>query len=175
MGYASLVMEWGMEDNFNHSVDPLAINLFISFTMDLIHAITLDYIKGGYPEKPESLEEALAFWTVESLAGLLHYPQFISTSWSLKGTIMGPRDQDPKHLNLFFPESDDTLKDSGWDAVLRWGYLKSLFAQKRRMPRNDFIDLRQDLGRIFNRLQCLPVAGVRNGCYKGSIWIEGEK
>ena len=61
---------------------------------------------------------------------------------------MGPRDQNPKHLNLFFPESDDTLKDSGWDAVLRWGYLKSFFAQKRRMPRDDFIDLRQDLGRI---------------------------
>ena len=55
-----------MEDNFNDSVDPLAINLFIAFTMDLIHAITLDYIKGGYPEKPESLEEALEFWTVES-------------------------------------------------------------------------------------------------------------
>ena len=27
---ASMVMEWVMEDNFNHSVDPLAINLFIS-------------------------------------------------------------------------------------------------------------------------------------------------
>ena len=88
---------------------------------------------------------------------------------------MGPRDQDPKHLNLFFPESDDTLKDPGWDAVLRWGYLKSFFAQKRRMPRDDFIDLRQDLGRIFNRLQCLPVAGVPKGCYKGSIWMEGKK
>ena len=172
---ASMVMEWVMEDDFNHSVDPLAINLFIAFTMDLIHAITLDYIKGGYPEKPESLEEAMEFWTVESLAGLLHYPEFISTNWSLKGTIMGPRDQDPKHLNLFFPESDDTLKDSGWDAVLRWGYLKSFFAQKRRMPRDDFIDLKQDLGRIFNRLQCLPVAGVPKGCYKGSIWVEGKK
>ena len=40
-------MEWVMEDNFNDSIDPLAINLFIAFTMDLIHAITLDYIKGG--------------------------------------------------------------------------------------------------------------------------------
>ena len=44
---ASLVMEWVMEDNFNDSIDPLAINLSIAFTMDLIHAITLDYIKGG--------------------------------------------------------------------------------------------------------------------------------
>ena len=88
---------------------------------------------------------------------------------------MGPRDQDPKHLGLFFLESDDTLKDSGWDAVLIWGYLKSFFAQKRRVPRDEFIDLRQDLGRIFNRLQCLPVAGVPKGCYQGSIWIEGEK
>ena len=58
---------------------------------------------------------------------------------------------------------------------MRWGYLKSFFAQKRRMPRDDFIDLRQDLGRIFNILQCLPVAGVPKGCYKGSIWMEGEK
>ena len=89
--------------------------------------------------------------------------------------IMGPRDQDPKHLSLFFLESDDTLKDSGWDAVLIWGHLKSFFAQKRRVPRDEFSDLWQDLGRIFNRLQCLPVAGVPKGCYKGSIWIEGEK
>ena len=89
--------------------------------------------------------------------------------------IIGPRDQDPKYLSLFFPESDDTLKDSGWDAVLRWRYLKSFFAQKRRMPRDDFIDLRQDPGRIFNRLQCLPVAGVSKGRYKGSIWVEGKK
>ena len=89
--------------------------------------------------------------------------------------IIGPRDQDPKHLSLFFLESDDTLKNSGWDAVLIWGYLKSFFAQKRRMPRDEFSDLRLDLGRIFNRLQCLPVAGVPKGHYKGSIWIEGKK
>ena len=88
---------------------------------------------------------------------------------------MGPRDQDPKHLSLFFLESDDTLKNSGWDAVLMWGYLKSFFAQKRRMPRDEFSDLRLNLGRIFNRLQCLPVAGVPKGHYKGSIWIEGKK
>ena len=60
--------------------------------------------RGGYPEKRESLEEAMEFWTVESLVGLLHYPEFISTSWSLKGAIMGPRDQDPKYINWFFTE-----------------------------------------------------------------------
>ena len=73
---------------------------------------------------------------------------------------MGPRDQDRKYVDLFFPETDNTLKDLGWDAVVRWGYLKPFFAQKRRMPRDDFIDLRQDLRRIFNRLQCLPVDGM---------------
>ena len=46
----------------------------------------------------------MEFWTVESLVGLLHYPEFISTSWSLKGAIMGPRDQDPKYINWFFTE-----------------------------------------------------------------------
>ena len=50
-----------MEEDFNDSVNPLAINLFIAFTMDLIHAITLDYIKGAYPDQPESLEEAMGF------------------------------------------------------------------------------------------------------------------
>ena len=89
--------------------------------------------------------------------------------------IIGPRDQDPKYLSLFFPESDDTLKDSGWNTVLMWGYLKLFFVQKRRMPRDDFSHLRQDLGRIFNRLQCLPVAGVPKGHLKGSIWIEEKK
>ena len=39
--------------------------------MDLIHAITLDYVKGGYPEAPRSLEEAMGLWTVERLDGLL--------------------------------------------------------------------------------------------------------
>ena len=68
--------------------------------------------------------------------------------WSLKGTIMGARDQDHKHLDSFFPQSNDSLKDSGWDAVLRWGYLKSFFPQKRRMSRHDFIDLKWDLLRI---------------------------
>ena len=77
---ASLVKEWEMEEDFNDSVNPLAINLFIAFTMDLIHAITLDYIKGAYPDQPESLEEAMGFWTMQSLAGLLHYPEFVSTS-----------------------------------------------------------------------------------------------
>ena len=43
------------------------------------------------------------------------------------------------------------------------------------MPRDDFIDLRWDLSRIFNRLQCLPVAGMPKGRYKGSIWMEGKK
>ena len=43
------------------------------------------------------------------------------------------------------------------------------------MPRDDISDLRQDLGRIFNRLQCLPVAGVPKRLYKGSIWIEEKK
>ena len=38
--------------------------------------------------------------------------------------IIGPRDQDPKYLSLFFLKSDDTLKDSGWNTVLMWGYLK---------------------------------------------------
>ena len=61
-------------------------------------------VQRGYPEKRESLEEAMEFWTVESLVGLLHYPEFISTSWSLKGAIMGPRDQDPKYINWFFTE-----------------------------------------------------------------------
>ena len=89
--------------------------------------------------------------------------------------IIGTRDQDPKYLSLFFPDSDDTLKDFGWNTVLMWGYLKSFFVQKRRMPRDDFSDLRQDLGRIFNRLQCLPVAGVPKGHLKGSIWIEEKK
>ena len=84
-------------------------------------------------------------------------------------------DQDPKHIDLFFPETNNNLKDLGWDAVLRWGYLKSFFAQKRRMPRDDFIDLRQDLRRIFNRLQCLPVAAIPKGNYNGSIWMEGKK
>ena len=88
---------------------------------------------------------------------------------------MGPMDQDPKHIDSFFPETNNNLKDSGWDAVLRWGYLKSFFAQKRRMPRDDFIDLRWDLRRIFNRLQCLPVAGMPKWCYKGSMWMEGKK
>ena len=117
----------------------------------------------------------MGFWTVQSLAGLLYYPEFVSTSWGLEGTIMGPRDQDPKHIDSFFPETNNNLKDSGWDAVLRWGYLKSFFVQKRRMPRVDFIDLRWDLRRIFNRLQCLPVAGMPKGRYKGSIWMEGKK
>ena len=96
---ASLVKEWEMQEDFNDSVKPLAINLFIAFTMNLIHAITLDYIKGAYPDQPESLEEAMGFWTMQSLAGLLHYPEFVSTSWGLEGTIMGPRDQDPKHVD----------------------------------------------------------------------------
>ena len=65
---------------------------------------------------------------------------------------MGARDQDPKHLDSFFPGSNDSLKDSGWNAVLRWGYLKSFFPQKRRMSRHDFIDLKWDLVRILNRL-----------------------
>ena len=90
-------------------------------------------------------------------------------------SMTNPMDQDPKHIDLFFPETNNNLKDSGWDAVLRWGYLKPFFAQKRRMPRHDFIDLRQDLRRIFNRLQCLPVAAMPKGCYKGSIWMEGKK
>ena len=95
--------------------------------------------------------------------------------WSLKGTIMGARDQDPKYLDSFFPESNNSLKDSSWDAVLRWGYLKSFIPQKRRMSRDDFIDLRWDLGRIFNRLQCLPMAGVPKGYYKCSIWMKGRE
>ena len=95
--------------------------------------------------------------------------------WSLKGKIMGARDQDPKHIDSFFPESNDSLKDSGWDAVLRWGYLKSFFPQKGRMSRHDFIDLRWDLGRILNRLQCLPMAGVTKGYCEGSIWMKGKK
>ena len=172
---ASLVTRWTMEENFNDSVGSLAINLFMAFTADLIHAITLDYLKGGYPDYPESLEEAMAFWTVETLGEFLHYPEFISTSWRLKGTLMGPRDRDPQHLDIFFPEDDNALRDSGWDAVLRWGYLKSFFAGKKRMPKDDFIDLRHDLGRIVNRLQCLPVAIVPKGRYRGSIWMEGKK
>ena len=70
--------------------------------------------------------------------------------WSLKGTIMGARDQDPKHLDSFFP-------------------------QKRRMSRHDFIDLKWDLVRILNRLQCLPMAGVTKGYYKGSTWMKDKK
>ena len=95
--------------------------------------------------------------------------------WSLKVKIMGARDQDPKHLDSFFPETNDSLKDSGWDADLRWGYLKSFFPQKRRMSSHDFIDLKWDLLRILNRLQCLPMAGVTKGYYKGSIWMKGKK
>ena len=95
--------------------------------------------------------------------------------WSLKGSIMGARDQDHKHLDSFFPQSNDSLKDSGWDAVLRWGYLKSFFPQKRRMSSHDFIDLKWDLLRILNRLQCLPMAGVTKGYYKGSIWMKDKK
>ena len=43
---------------------------------------------------------------------------YTESEWSLKGTIMGARDQDPKHLDSFFPGSNDSLKDSGWNAEI---------------------------------------------------------
>ena len=96
--------------------------------------------------------------------------------WSLKGTIMGARDQDHKHLDSFFPQSNDSLKDSGWDAVLRWGYLKSFFfPQKRRMSRHDFIDLRWDLGRILNRLTTSPNGWSDQRILQGFHLDEGKK
>ena len=95
--------------------------------------------------------------------------------WSLKGKIMGARDQDPKHIDSFFPESNDSLKDSGWDAVLRWGYLKSFFPQKGRMSRHDFIDLRWDLGRILNRLTTSPNGWSDQRILQGFHLDEGKK
>lgn len=172
---STLIKPWTMEDGFQDSVEPMAINLFIAFTTDLIHAITLDYIKGGYPEDLQSLEEAMAMWTVETLDAFLHYPEFVASNWGLEGTVMGPKDKDPQHVDLFFPQSSQGLKDSGWDAALRWGYLKTFFAVKRTSPEDDFIELRRDLRRILTRLQCLPVASTSKAGSKGTIWMEGKK
>ena len=172
---ACLVTQWSMEEDFADCIGHLATELFMGFTMDLIHAITLDYVKGGYPEAPRSLEEAMGLWTVERLDGLLLHTEFISSNWGLEGTVKGPRDKDPKHTDVFFPASDAGLQNSGWEAVLRQGYLKRYFEIKSTKSRKDFVQLRQELRKILRRLQCLPAAAPPKGRLKGTIWIEGKR
>ena len=170
---SSLVTEWQMERNFADSVSKLAINLFIAFTTDIIHAITLDYVKGMYPDNLNSLEDAMAIWTVHSMVGLLHHTEFVASNFGLEGTVMGPRDEDPNHVDIFFPETSEGLKNSGWHAALQWGYLKTFFAFKKLAP-YDFEALRGHLGSILRRLQCVPVAVPPCGRNKGALWKQGK-
>lgn len=172
---STLVKDWAMQEGFGNSLRDHAICLFIAFTTDLIHAINLDYVKGDYPNDFVSLEDAMAVWTVHSMDALLRNTEFVTSNFGLEGTIKGPRDKDPKHIDTFFPETDEDLEGSGWDAALRWGYLKTFFAFKSLMSKEVFDDLRNDLSRILTRLQCLPVAALPQGRSKGTLWKEGKQ
>lgn len=163
-----------MERNFADSVPELAINLFIAFTTDIIHAITLDYVKGVYPGELNSLEDAMSLWTVDSMDALLHHTEFVASNFGLEGTVMGPRDRDPNHVDIFFPETSEGLKDSGWHAALQWGYLNTFFAFKKALDPTDFEALRVHLGSILRRLQCLPVAVLPRSQNKGALWKQGK-
>jgi hypothetical protein len=141
----------------------VAADLFIDFTIGFMSSLVTNIFHSKkMPSKPQSLEEAMEFWTVSSLQQLLSNSKFIASTHHLKRKF--PELESPgfcDYFDIFFTPSDhEFTTKSVWGSFVNKGYLK-IYHEALTEGSEDAVEtLQSELRKYFGRVQCLPDAAL---------------
>jgi hypothetical protein len=152
----------------------LASELFTDFTFDLMATLDIAiFHEKKMPATPQSLEEAMEFWTISSLQNIFSESKckFVPSTHHLKRKFPGK--DNPgfcDYFDIFFPPLHHTFHTkSVWESFAKKGYIKAYYNSLDEISEDDGETLRSELRKHFGRIQCLPEATLNNSI--GRLWV----
>ncbi|KAF8325136.1 hypothetical protein F5887DRAFT_901684 [Amanita rubescens] len=158
-------------DNFCHP-EGLAADLFKVFTAQIWAALNSAY-KLDDPSvrrRPDSLQEAMACWSLDSLHARLRAYVVIPCNCPVRGKGRGPRAPSfEERTSLYFVEAaQDLKKRNHWAPFAQNpGYIAKYRSEKSKLDDDDKVLLDLALGKMLSYCQCLPNSKLDNA---GGIW-----
>lgn len=173
-----IMRQWswpGDLDEFLHpvqkSVEDLATKLFKLFTAQIwavLHA-SHKVSDGSLRKTPHSLQDAIAFWSLDSLHAQLQSYLVIPCNCPVRG--QGPGRRVPsfeERVSLYFVEAGQDLQNHWAPLARNPGYIEKYRAEKNKLEDQDLKEqLDLALGKMLSYCQCLPNSKLDNS---GGIW-----
>ncbi len=155
-----------------HRPEGMAANLFKVFTAQIWAALHAAYklCDPSVRQRPDSLEEAMACWSLDSLHDHLKAYVVIPCNCPVRGKGPGPRVPSfEERTSLYFVEAGRDLKNhKHWAPFAQNpGYISKYRLEKRKLDDEDKARLDLALGKMLSYCQCLPNTKLDNA---GGIW-----
>jgi hypothetical protein len=172
-----IMRQWswpGDLDEFLHpeqeSVEGLAVELFKFFTAQIWAALHASYKlgNGSLRRTPNSLEDAMAFWSLDRLHTHLKSYVVIPCNCPVRG--QGPGQRVPsfeERASLYFIDAGQDLKKHWAPLARNPGYIQKYRGEKNKLEDRDKERLDLSLGKMLSYCQCLPNSKLGNA---GGIW-----
>lgn len=156
-------------------VTDTASRLFISFTRQLWCLLNEGWKQTLSYDAPATLEDAMAFWTVQSLHSCITTPLFKACNAGLKGGGARGAPQlsfRKRALQMYFTPPDVVCHHgSQWKNFANgFGYLKTFHDTLEKMSDTEQTELQHNLEDIFELLQCLPDSTIGSPAVSGAVW-----
>ena len=130
--------------------------LFRAFTLQLWLLLNQSWVLGGDISAPETLEDAMDFWTIEYFRSRVVRVVFKATNGGLSGVVRGHKEPSFKQrTSLYFPPPSHTVpRGSQWWILLQpAGYIGQYHKMLENCTEEDADSLNDALADIFGVLQ----------------------
>lgn len=147
------------EEPQDYPMEGEALNLFKLFSRCVWEVLDSSHVRQPTPERFNSAESVLEFWTVPSRLDALIHPQLMPIPGN-------SREDFNSKFSLFFPPLNQ-LRKGGWRGM-EDTYIKEYWSIIRRKSDKEVTEFEKCLLQLFGRCQCLPNASSHGP------WIPGE-